>query len=129
MEKHHCCFSTPEHEQQEAFLYLDWSPGSTLAPTQQLHLLAALVRVTLRATGLRDSKVSKSEVSAAGEWGCGTSEIFAEDPFPSQQGPAYCLCMCLKPKTSPGQVGDAARAGSTNISAVARAPAQVELDL
>lgn len=60
MEKYHRCFSTPEHELQEVFPYLGWSPGSILAPTQQLHLLAALVRVTLRATNLRDSKVSKS---------------------------------------------------------------------
>lgn len=129
MEKYHCCFSTPKHQQQEAFPYVGWSPDSALAPTQQLHLLAALVRVMLRTTDLRDSKVSKSYVPAAGEYGCGTSETSAEEPFPSQQGPAYCHCVCLKPKTSPGQVGDASRAGSTNISPVARAPAQVELDV
>lgn len=129
MEKYPCCFSTPEHKQQEAFPYLGWSPSSALAPAQQLHLLAALVGITLRATDLRDSKVSKSQVPAAGEWGCGTSETSAEEPFPSQRGPAHCHCLCLKPKTSLGQGGDASRDGSTNISAVARAPAQVESDL
>lgn len=60
MEQYHCCFSTPEHEQQEASPCLGWSPGSALAPSQRLHLLAALVGITLRATDLRDSKVSKS---------------------------------------------------------------------
>lgn len=92
-----------------------------MAATQQLHLLAALVGATLRASDFRDSKVSKSPVPAA--------ETSTEEPIPCQWGPAYCHCRCLKSRTSMNQVEDASMGGSINISTVAGDPEWMELDL
>lgn len=77
-------------------------PGSVLALTQHLHLLAELLKATLRATDLKDSEVSKSCLPAAGDAAQHNSRRAA---LPFQLGLGKHHHMCLKPTASLSQVG------------------------